>query len=112
MKLFFTEHNHDADNLANMEEHEHKIAEGFKKIAVEVDSNIQRWEGELWQETGRSGCGITIEETDKNKWIILSKIGVPFEMCSALSLEVAVVCNLVDVLNLIFRAIVSKNSDM
>ena len=56
MKLFFTEHNHDADNLANMEEHEHKIAEGVKKIAVEVDSNIQRWEGDCGKKQAEVGA--------------------------------------------------------
>ena len=42
VKLFFTEHNHDADHLANMEEHE-QMAKGFKNITVEKNSNIGRW---------------------------------------------------------------------
>ena len=52
------------------------------------------------QKEGTSGCGIVIQEVDREKRMTISKIAATLEVCSALSAEVASACILTRVLNL------------
>ena len=49
---------------------------------------------------GTCGCGIVIKGVERKKWIRISKIAVPLEVCSGLS---AGACIMTGILNLVLK---------
>ena len=59
------------------------------------------WHGSF-EDNDRSGCGIVIKGVDRGKWVTISKIAIPVKADAAMAAEIAGVCVLASILDLIF----------
>ena len=97
-------HRADANRLQNQINLANLGADGIKKITIaKKKGSDARWKAVrgFWdggkKRDGTSGWGIVIKGVDGDKWITISKIVVPFAVCSALSARCYVFCLLLSV---------------
>ena len=101
VKHIFREHDQETDHLANLG------VEEQRKITVEKGNNTENWKvvRGFWdgnQKTdGRSGCGVVIKGVDRDQWITISKIAVPWNACAAMTAEVVGASVLTGILDLV-----------
>ena len=103
VKHLFREHNQEAEHLENLG------AEGQRKITIEKGDSTENsktvrgfWDGSTMTDV-RSGCGVVIKGVDKDKWITLSGMSVPFRTCTAMAAEVAGASVLIGILDLVLE---------
>ena len=102
MKHVYREHNQEADHQANIG------AQGQRKIVLDRCDNSGTWKvvRDYWdgsfKDNGKSGCRVVIKGFDRERWVTNSKIVVPLKVGTAVAAEVAGVCVLTGILDLIF----------
>ena len=75
----FRRHNQEADHWA------HVGAEGPRKVVIDRKGDADTWKAVkgFWdgsfKDNGNSGCGVVIKGVDRERWVTISKIGVPLE---------------------------------
>ena len=101
VKHVYREHNQESDHWANIG------AQGRRKIisGKRVDSTTWKairgfWNGSF-KDNGRSGCGIVIKGVDREKWMTISNIAIPLKVGAAMAAEIAGVCALTGIIDLI-----------
>ena len=55
-----------------------------------------------FRDNGKSGCGVVIKGDDRERWVVIGKIAVHPKVGTAMAAEVAGVCVLTGILDLIF----------
>ena len=91
-------------------------AEGQRKITIEKGDTTEHWKAVRGfcdgstRTDGRSGCGVVIKGVDQDKCITSSKIAAPLKACTAMAAEVAGVCVLMGILDLVMRETINENS--
>ena len=103
VKHIFWKHNQKAEHWATLP------ADGQRKTVVDRYSNSETWKAvkSFWDvsatDNGKSGCGVVIKAVDRDRWVTISKIAVPLKAGTATAAEVAGVCVLTDILDLVFK---------
>ena len=59
------------------------------------------WDGSF-KDNGRSGCGVVIKGFNRERWVTITKIAIPLKVGTAMAAEVAGVCVLKSIFDLIF----------
>ena len=101
VKHVFVEHNQEADHWANIG------AQGRRKTVIDKRDNSTTWKATrgFWEgsfkDKSRSGCGIVIKGADRERWVTISKIAILLKAGAAMAVEVAGVCVLTSILDLI-----------
>ena len=105
MKHVYREHNQEADHWAN------SGAQGQRKIVLDTCDKCDNsetwkavkgpWDGRIKKQC-KSVCGVVIKGVDRERWVTISKIAVPLKVGTAVAAEVAGVCVLTGILDLIF----------
>ena len=63
---------------------------------------IDFWDGSF-KDNRNCGCGVVIKGVDRGRWVTISKIAVPLKVGTAMAAEVAGVCVLTEILDLVFN---------
>ena len=101
MKHVYRDHNQEADHWADIGAQGRRKIDAYGKDAPTTWKAIRSfWDGSF-KDDGKSGCGIGIKGVDREKWVTISKIAVPFNVGAAMAAEVLGVCVLTSVLDLI-----------
>ena len=84
-------------------------AEGQRNIIVDRSNMTETWkaakgywDGSL-KDNGKSGCGVVMKVVDRSRWVTISRIAVPLKIGTAMAAEVAGVCVLTGILDLVFN---------
>ena len=102
VKNVYREHKQEADHWANIG------SQGQRKIVLDTRDNSETWKAVkgCWdgsfQDNGSSGCCVVIKGVDRERWVTISKIAIPLKVGTAMSAEVAGVCVLTVIVDLIF----------
>ena len=95
------EHNQEADHWANIG------AQARREIVIDIRDDSTIWKairgfwGGSFKDSGRRGCGIVITGVDREKWVTISEIAIPLKVGAAMAAEIAGVCVLTSILDLI-----------
>ena len=96
------EHNQEADHWANVATHgNRKIVIDRREMPPRPGRRCVASGMEASKDSGRSGCGIVIKGVDREKWVTISTIAVPLKVGAAMAAEIAGVCVLTSILDLI-----------
>ena len=93
--------NQEADHWANV------ATEGNRKIVMDSRDATTTWKAirGFWvgsfKNNGRNECGIVIKGVDRQKWVTKSKTAVPLKVGAAMAAEIAGLCLLTSILDLI-----------
>ena len=97
----YREHNQEADHWANV------ATQGNRKIVMDRRDATTTWKAirGFWdgsfKNNGRNECGIVIKGVDREKWVTISKTAVPLKVGAAMAAEIAGLCLLTSILDLI-----------
>ena len=102
MNHVFREHNQEADYWANL------ATQGNRKIVIDRRDATTIWKAirgffdGSFKDNGRSGCGRVIKGVDRETWVTISKIAIPWKVGAAMAAaEIVGVCVLTNVFDLI-----------
>ena len=84
-------------------------AAGQRNIIVDRSNKTEtwkavkgHWDGSL-KDNGKSGGGVVMKVVDRSRWVTISRIAVPLKIGTAMAAEVAGVCVLTGILDLVFN---------